>query len=61
MHGIAFPATPLARVAGQVAKFDIENSPREENIDHVYVSVEAGLQTPVTLSLNTLSFRNRVA
>lgn len=61
MPGIAFPATPLARVAGQVAKFEIENSPREENIDHVYIKVEAGLQTPVTLSLNTLSFRNRVA
>jgi hypothetical protein len=61
LHGIAFPATPLARVAGQVAKFEIENSQREENIDHVYVTVDAGLQNPVILSLNTLSFRNRVA
>lgn len=61
MHGIAFPATPLARVVGQVGRFEIENSQRAENVDHVYVTVEAGLQTPVTLSLNTLSFRNRVA
>ena len=51
----------MARVAGEVARFDIENSPRAENIDHVYVTVDAGLQSPVTLSLNTLSFRNRVA
>jgi len=48
-------------VAGAVAKFEIENSPREENIDHVYATVDAGLQKPVILSLNTLSFRNRVA
>lgn len=58
---MAFPATPLARVAGTVAKFGIENAPREENIDHVHVTVEAGLQSPVILSLNTLSFRNRMA
>lgn len=51
----------MARVAGAVARFEIENSPRPENTDHVYVTVEAGLQAPVVLSLNTLSFRNRVA
>jgi hypothetical protein len=51
----------MARVAGAVAKFEIENSQREENVDHAYVTVEAGLQAPVILSLNTLSFRNRVA
>ena len=48
-------------MAGAVAKFEIENSQREENIDHVYATVDAGLQKPVILSLNTLSFRNRVA
>ena len=51
----------MARVAGDVVRFDIENSPREENVDHVYAAIDAGLQAPVTLSLNTLSFRNRVA
>jgi hypothetical protein len=51
----------MARVSGTVAKFEIENSQRAENVDHVYVTVDAGLQSPVTLSLNTLSFRNRVA
>jgi hypothetical protein len=51
----------MARVAGDVVRFDIENSQREENVDHVYASIDAGLQAPVTLSLNTLSFRNRVA
>ena len=60
-HGVAFPATPMARVAGDVVRFDIENSQREENVDHVYASIDAGLQSPVTISLNTLSFRNRVA
>lgn len=44
-----------------VVDFQIENSAREENIDHVFVTVDAGLASPVTLSLNTLSFRNRVA
>jgi hypothetical protein len=58
---VAFPSTPLARVAGAVAQFEIESSQREENVDHVYVTVDAGLQAPVILSLNTLSFRNRVA
>jgi hypothetical protein len=51
----------MARVAGAVAKFEIEDSQRTENVDHVYVTVDAGLQAPVTLSLNTLSFRNRIA
>jgi hypothetical protein len=51
----------MARVAGDVVRFDIENSQREENVDHVYASIDAGLQSPVTISLNTLSFRNRVA
>lgn len=51
----------MARVAGSVAEFRIENSVREENVDHVYVTVDAGLREPVILSLNTLSFRNRVA
>lgn len=48
-------------MAGTVAGFQIENSMREENIDHVFVTVDAGLALPVVLSLNTLSFRNRVA
>lgn len=51
----------MARVVGEVSGFSVENSQREENIDHVFVEVNAGLQSPVTLSLNTLSFRNRVA
>lgn len=48
-------------MAGAVRKFEIEQAEREENIDHVYVTLDAGLALPVTLSLNTLSFRNRVA
>jgi hypothetical protein len=48
-------------VAGTVTQFAVENSVREENIDHVYVTIDAGLPLPITLSLNTLSFRNRVA
>ena len=51
----------MARVAGAVAKFEVENSQRAENVDHVYVTVDAGLQAPVILSLNTRSFRHRVA
>lgn len=48
-------------MVGKVGNFQIEQAEREENIDHVYVRVDAGLPVPVTLSLNTLSFRNRIA
>lgn len=51
----------MARVVGQVVSCRVEDSARDENIDHVYVTVDAGLEVPVTLSLNTLSFRNRMA
>jgi hypothetical protein len=51
----------MARVAGDVAKFEIEKSQRPENVDHVYITIDAGLKTPVVLSVNTLSFRSRVA
>ena len=59
--GLTFPVTPMARVVGTVQNFAIEKAAREENVDHVYATVDAGLPLPVTLSLNTLSFRNRVA
>jgi hypothetical protein len=59
--GLTFPVTPMARVVGTVRNFAIEKAAREENIDHVYTTVEADLPLPLTLSLNTLSFRNRVA
>lgn len=48
-------------MAGDVIKCEIENASREENVDHFYITVDAGLQTPVTLSLNTLSFRSRIS
>ncbi len=48
-------------MVGTVVNFEVENPVRPENIDHVFVTVDAGLALPVTLSLNTLSFRNRVA
>lgn len=48
-------------MVGTVDEFRIENSQRVENIDHVFVTLDAGLPLPVTLSLNTVSFRNRVA
>jgi hypothetical protein len=49
------------RVAGTVVDFKVEQSARAENVDHVFVEVNAGLASTVTLSLNTLSFRSRVA
>lgn len=49
------------RVVGTVAGFAVENSARDENNDHVFVTVEAGLSAPLIFSLNTLSFRSRVA
>jgi hypothetical protein len=49
------------RVVGTVADFAVEDSDRDENNDHVFVTVEAGLSAPLIFSLNTLSFRSRVA
>ncbi len=48
-------------MAGDVVNFEIEKSRTEENIDHVFVTVDAGLASPVVLSLNTESFRSRIA
>ena len=48
-------------MVGTVTKFEVESPVRQENIDHVFVTIDAGLAGPVILSLNTLSFRNRVA
>lgn len=48
-------------MVGTVVKFEIESPKRPENQDHVFVSLDAGVSAPVILSLNTLSFRNRVA
>ncbi len=48
-------------MVGTVTKFEVESPVRQENIDHVFVTIDAGLAIPVILSLNTLSFRNRVA
>jgi hypothetical protein len=49
------------RVTGEVAGFRIEQSARAENVDHVFVTVDAGLASPLILSINTLSFRSRMA
>ena len=48
-------------MAGDIVKCEIENSHRDENVDHIYLTVDAGLQTPIVLSLNTLSFRSRIS
>ena len=48
-------------MVGQVTGFEVEAPVRPENTDHVFVTLDAGLSLPVILSLNTLSFRNRVA
>ena len=48
-------------MVGTVAGFKVETSLRPENIDHFYVTVDAGMPKPFILSLNTLSYRNRVA
>lgn len=46
---------------GTVVKFEIESPKRPENQDHVFITLDAMLAAPLVLSLNTLSFRNRVA
>lgn len=56
-----FPESPLVRVAGNVVAFAAEQAVREENNDHFYVTVDAGLPKAVTLSLDTLSYRSRAA
>lgn len=49
------------RVAGVVTSCRVEQSARPENVDHVFVTVDADLAAPIVLSINTLSFRSRVA
>jgi len=48
-------------VVGSVVKFEIESPKRPENQDHVFVTLDAGVSSLLVLSLNTLSFRNRMA
>lgn len=56
-----FPDAPLVRVVGQVHHFEIERAGNEAKIDHVWLTLDAGLPTPILVSLNTLSWRNRLA
>ncbi len=48
-------------MVGTVVKFEIESPKRPENLDHVFVNLDAGVSAPIVLSINTLSFRNRMA
>lgn len=52
---------PLVRVVGAVRHARIEPSLREADIDHVWLTIEAGIACPIEVAVNTLSRRNRDA
>lgn len=53
------PHAPLVRVCGDDLSARVEEHRNEDKIDHVWISVQCGLPSPVTVSVNTLSIRNR--
>ncbi len=59
--GVIFPDGPLVCAVGAVHHFEVERAEQEEKVDHVWVTLDAGLPVRLVASLNTLSWRNRVA
>jgi hypothetical protein len=51
----------LVRVAGTVREARVEPALDPANIDHVWISLDAGFARPVEVAINTLSRRNRDA
>ncbi|MGH8046317.1 MAG: hypothetical protein ACREKL_03645, partial [Chthoniobacterales bacterium] len=68
MHRSPIPAmagwpaqAPLVRAVGTVSRAQIEPSVNPAEIDHVRLTIAAGLPVSVEVSINTLSRRNRDA
>lgn len=52
------PRFPLVTVTGTITSAQVEESEREEKIDHVWINVACGLPHPVVISVNTRSLRS---
>ena len=52
---------PLIRAVGAVRSARPEPSRHAEDIDHVWLTIDAGLTSPIAVAINTLSRRNRDA
>lgn len=53
--------SPLVRAVGAVMHARVEPSRNPAEVDHVWLTLEAGLGCPIEVSINTLSRRNREA
>lgn len=60
-RGPNLPDAPLVRVTGTGLVARVEDHPNPDEIDHVYLSVDVPVFGRVTVSVNTLSKRNRIA
>ena len=47
--------TRLMHVAGRCVKAEVETAASREKVDHVWISLDAGLSRPVLIAVNTLS------
>ncbi|MFZ4597118.1 MAG: hypothetical protein ACOYNN_00595 [Terrimicrobiaceae bacterium] len=56
-----FPESPLVRAVGDHLSAEVEDHPNPEEIDHVRITMDAGVGRPVQLSISTLSKWNRLA
>ena len=54
----AFLDPLLVHAVGQIRHFRVENAIDKERIDHVWITLDIGLQPWVTVSINTRSLRN---
>lgn len=60
-RGFRLPDAPLVRVTGSEVTARVETHPDPDEIDHVYLTMYVPGWDRVTVSVNTLSKRNRVA
>lgn len=51
----------LIRVCGDVLSAEVENAPRLELIDHVWIVLDAGIDADVEVSINSRSRKNELA
>lgn len=61
-HPLWWPGNDaLVRVSGDVTSAEVEKSPRDELIDHVWLTVDAGISSDVEVSINSRSRKNELA
>jgi hypothetical protein len=53
--------SPLVRVVGTVVRAEVEHSHKPADVDHVWLTLQAGLPHPISVSISTFSRRSRDA